>query len=52
MGPHRSGLYPEDGTPDTPYDAMAVPGCIPVMAESGDLICFAALTWHANMATQ
>ena len=51
MGPNRSGLYPKGGTPDTPYDAMSVPGCVPVVADPGDLICFAALTWHANMAT-
>ena len=52
MGPDRAGLFPKGGTPDTPYDPMAVPGCVPVIADPGDLICFAALTWHANMATR
>lgn len=52
MGPERSGLYPRGGTPDTPYDPMSVPGCVPVIADPGDLICFASLTWHTNMATR
>ena len=52
MGPNRGGLYPVGGTPETPYDGMSVPGCVPVHADPGDLICFAALTWHANMATR
>jgi hypothetical protein len=30
---------------------MDVPGCVPVIAAPGDLICFAANTFHANMAT-
>ena len=51
IGPDRGGLHPE-GAAEAPYDAMAVPGCVPVLADPGDLICFAALTWHANMATR
>ena len=51
IGPDRGGLHPE-GAPDAPYDGMSVPGCVPVLADPGDLICFAALTWHANMATR
>ena len=42
MGPNRSGLYPKGGTPDTPYDAMSVPGASR-SADPGDY-CFAALT--------
>ena len=42
----------EGAAPDAPYDGMAVPGCVPVRADPGDLICFAALAWHANMATR
>ena len=30
---------------------MDVPGCVPVYADPGDLICFAANAFHANMAT-
>lgn len=30
---------------------MDVPGCVPVVADPGDLICFAANAFHANMAT-
>ncbi len=52
IGPDRGGLRPEGAAPDAPYDGMAVPGCVPVLADPGDLICFAALTWHANMATR
>lgn len=41
------------GAPKTEgYQAMDVPGCVPVMAEPGDLICFASNTFHANMATR
>ena len=52
MAPNRGSIYPEGGTPETPYNGMSVPGCVPIVADPGDLICFAALTWHANMATR
>lgn len=50
MKPDRSGFHPIDG-PDAEFDGMAVSGCIPIIADPGDLICFAAHTWHTNMAT-
>ncbi len=37
---------------DAPCADMDVPGAVAVMAEPGDLICFAERTFHANMATR
>lgn len=51
LTPDRSTFHPIGDAPDAGYDQMDVPGCIGVVADPGDLICFAALTYHANMAT-
>ena len=48
----RSGFRPVSADSSVRWNQMDVPGCIAVVAEPGDLICFAALTYHANMATQ
>lgn len=37
---------------DKGYCALDVPGCVPVISEPGDLICFAANTFHVNMPTR
>lgn len=51
LTPDRSTFHRIGDAPDAGYDQMDVPGCIGVVADPGDLICFAALTYHANMAT-
>lgn len=47
----RSSFRPIGAADEAKWNQMDVPGCIAVVAEPGDLICFAALTYHANMAT-
>ena len=47
----RSSFHRRGDAADAGYSDMDVPGCVAVKAEPGDLICFAALTYHANMAT-
>ena len=37
-----------DKTPDTPYDGMDVPGMVALYAEPGDMIVYAARTYHTN----
>ena len=51
LTPDRSSFHPRGEDVDAGYNGMDVPGCIPVLADPGDLICFAALTYHTNMAT-
>jgi hypothetical protein len=51
LTPDRSSFHQIGESPDATYSEMDVPGCIGVVADPGDLICFAALTYHANMAT-
>ena len=51
MKPDRTGFHPAGEAEDAGYSAMDVPGCVGIIADPGDLICFAALTYHANMAT-
>ena len=51
MKPDRTGFHPIGEASDAGYNQMDVPGCIGIIADPGDLICFAALTYHANMAT-
>lgn len=51
LTPDRSSFHPKGEEPDAKYSEMDVPGCIGVIADPGDLICFAALTYHAAMAT-
>ena len=51
LTPDRSGFHPIGEAPDATFDQMDVPGCIAVVADPGDLICFSALTYHAAMAT-
>ncbi|MEE3233146.1 MAG: phytanoyl-CoA dioxygenase family protein [Candidatus Latescibacterota bacterium] len=46
-----SGFRRVEAEEDVSCNWMDVPGCIAVEADPGDLICFAALTFHANMAT-
>ncbi len=48
----RSGFRPVGADASVRWNQMDVPGCVAVVAQPGDLICFAALTYHANMATQ
>ena len=52
MKPDRNSFHPIGDAPDAGYSGMDVPGCVGVVADPGDLICFAALTYHANMATR
>lgn len=52
LTPDRSGFRPIGAADDAKWNRMEVPGCIGVVADPGDLICFAALTYHANMATR
>ncbi len=52
LTPDRSSFHPIGDASDAGYDQMDVPGCVAVVADPGDLICFAALTYHANMATR
>lgn len=52
MKPDRTGFHPKGEPPDAGYSQMDVPGCIAVVADPGDLICFDALTYHAAMATR
>ena len=49
--PNRRRFHPIGDAMDSEYNKMDVRGYIAVVAEPGDLICFAALTWHTNMAT-
>lgn len=42
----RSSFYPK-GTEPKAYDRMDVPGMVPLFTEPGDLIIFAARTYHA-----
>jgi hypothetical protein len=42
----RSSFYPE-GTEPKAYEGMDVPGMVPLFTEPGDLIVFAARTYHA-----
>ncbi len=51
LKPDLTGFHPMGESPDAGYNSMNVPGSIAVVADPGDLICFAALTYHANMAT-
>jgi hypothetical protein len=51
LTPDRSSFHPVGEEEGATYNEMDVPGCIGVVADPGDLICFAALTYHANMAT-
>jgi hypothetical protein len=51
LTPDRSSFRPIGAADDAKWSSMEVPGCIGVVADPGDLICFAALTYHANMAT-
>jgi len=51
IAPEKGGICPEGETMDRFFDGLSVPGCVPVLADPGDLICFADLTWHVNMAT-
>ncbi len=51
LTPDRNNFHPIGSDEDIKYRQMDVPGCIAVVADPGDLICFAALTYHANMAT-
>jgi len=51
LTPDRHTFHPQ-GEPETSgYQQMDVPGCIGIVSDPGDLICFAALTYHVNMAT-
>ena len=47
----RDGFHPKGDAPDASYSKMDVPGCIAVIADPGDLICFGAWTYHASMQT-
>jgi hypothetical protein len=51
LKPDRTGFHRIGEAKDTSHSGMDVPGCIGIIAEPGDLICFAALTYHANMAS-
>ncbi len=47
-----STFCPIEASSDYPCNSMDVPGCVAICADPGDLICFAARTFHANVATQ
>ncbi|MDA0989785.1 MAG: phytanoyl-CoA dioxygenase family protein [Verrucomicrobia bacterium] len=51
LTPDRNGFYRKGEDPTKPYAQMDVPGCVPIIADPGDFICFAARTYHANLAT-
>jgi ectoine hydroxylase-related dioxygenase (phytanoyl-CoA dioxygenase family) len=52
LTPDRNSFHPIGEDSRAQYNKMDVPGCVPVIAEPGDFICFAARTYHANMATE
>lgn len=47
----QRSFHPIGEADDVVYKSIDVPGCIAVIADSGDLICFADRTYHTNMAT-
>ena len=51
LTPDRSSFHRLGEPEDSAHTGMDVPGCVAVEAEPGDLICFASLTYHTNMAT-
>ncbi len=51
LTPSQTSFRRQGDSSPAGYQKMDVPGCIPVISDPGDLICFAALTYHANMAT-
>ncbi|MBL4575814.1 MAG: hypothetical protein JKY51_06920 [Opitutaceae bacterium] len=51
LTPSRTSFRQRGSSSPDGYQKMDVPGCIPIISAPGDLICFAALTYHANMAT-
>jgi len=51
LTPNRTSFRRQGDPSQNGYQKMDVPGCVPVISDPGDLICFAALTYHANMAT-
>ncbi len=52
FNPNKTSFHPTGDFIENGYKKMDVPGCIEVIADPGDLICFAPLTWHTNMATE
>ena len=46
-----NSFHPIGDDVEATYKSINVPGCVPVVAEPGDLICFADRTFHTNMAT-
>jgi len=51
MTADRKSFHPEGDDPASWYGKMDVPGCVPLVADPGDLICFMPYTYHTNMAT-
>ena len=51
LTPDRGSFHPIGEADDAVYKSIDVPGCIAVIADPGDLICFADRTYHTNMAT-
>ncbi|MCH2665536.1 phytanoyl-CoA dioxygenase family protein [bacterium] len=51
LTPDRSTFHRIGEAEDAGCNDMDVPGCVAVEADPGDLICFAALTYHTNMET-
>jgi len=48
----RRYIYRDDlGEQDGSYNRMDIPGAVPVVSDPGDMILFAALTYHVNLAT-
>jgi ectoine hydroxylase-related dioxygenase (phytanoyl-CoA dioxygenase family) len=51
LTPDRNSFHPIGDEPDAGYNKLDVPGCVPIVSEPGDMVCFASRTYHANMAT-
>lgn len=51
LTPNRNSFHPIGEADDANYKSIDVPGCVPIIADPGDLICFADRTYHTNMAT-
>ncbi len=51
LTPGRNSFHPIGDALDAVYNSIDVPGCVAVIADPRDLICFADRTYHTNMAT-